>query len=897
MFNKNNLWVIVKNNSEMFHFDTPIKEIINTENLDLVLKSGFNKTYTCTEWLEEFKCSFTDVRSHLKKIKANIKNGFLVTYAQVNSYGRASYRGHVSMCSLPCEVRQCLSIGKTKDFDIENAQPKILCEIMRLSGADIGEYTLLLDYCENRSEWIKNLHKSFDKRLPESEVKRFYKKMVIATAFFGGSIKKFKEDNGIESSKNCVRLSLLKDEVEAIMKKHVIGANPNIFASIVLEVDKKYEEKKQVVENEAKRSKKANVGNSKPRKSLYKKNPVSRLAAKFLQNYERIIIETVINKLVERKKMVKNRFIYTYDGFQDESDVTVEEIQQIVKEEIGFDLVFTVKGTEEGEQLMERVNELIHEDKIGKYHPDATLEEFDVKYFTSLHYDYELMKDYWERFFCFTVKDANYWLQDTEKRKDPESGKIKKVRSITPYKWKGLMESFGHIKVIDYIPAKPGRKISERKVMFIQKWRDDGMRVYKQMEFYPENKPLEERLKSQYYNVFAGYSECVFRKSNIDKKTSQKYKTIWESLMTNMLGSREAMIIWNHIVAFKIKHPALNKPFGIIMKGLQGEGKNWSLSRLAKIVGKNHYLTTSKVSDVLGEHVMGMFRKIIVNLDEMDLTSTKSLTNRFKTMISQSEITFNPKHANMFEAINYALLMITTNEQLPVVLDVLTGDRRWFIFEGNGKNCKISESKWAEIWALTDTEEFAQWLYSYYNGIECETYNYKQAKFENSKSDAYNNVASMFIPYEMLWFKDWVLDSKFVDYNKGFIADDNEEAVETISPTYYENDDFYRVCEVEITQLLNDFWQWSKENKVGLGEKKNVKTFKARVKSFNLKNLETGQDSVTRRSTFKFRPCDIMLHLIEKNAFSDDVTKWKKRDTDGAFKTQDSQGLEFLDLL
>ena len=213
MFNKSNLWEIVENNSEMFHFDTPIKEIINTENLDLVLKSGFNKTYTCTEWLEEFKCSFTDVRSHLKKIKANIKNGFLVTYAQVNSYGRASYRGHVSMCSLPCEVRQCLSIGKTKDFDIENAQPKILCEIMRLSGADIGEYILLLDYCENRSEWIKNLHKSFDKRLPESEVKRFYKKMVIATAFFGGSIKTFKEDTRIESSKSCVRLSLLKDEV------------------------------------------------------------------------------------------------------------------------------------------------------------------------------------------------------------------------------------------------------------------------------------------------------------------------------------------------------------------------------------------------------------------------------------------------------------------------------------------------------------------------------------------------------------------------------------------------------------------------------------------------------------------------------------------------------------
>ena len=35
MFNKSNLCEIVENNSEMFHFNTPVKEIINTENLDI----------------------------------------------------------------------------------------------------------------------------------------------------------------------------------------------------------------------------------------------------------------------------------------------------------------------------------------------------------------------------------------------------------------------------------------------------------------------------------------------------------------------------------------------------------------------------------------------------------------------------------------------------------------------------------------------------------------------------------------------------------------------------------------------------------------------------------------------------------------------------------------------
>ena len=81
MMESENLWVIQKNSSELFHFDKQIKEPVNVGNLKRILKSGFNKTYTDTKWLEEFHCPYASVRGHLEKILKQVKNGFIVTHA------------------------------------------------------------------------------------------------------------------------------------------------------------------------------------------------------------------------------------------------------------------------------------------------------------------------------------------------------------------------------------------------------------------------------------------------------------------------------------------------------------------------------------------------------------------------------------------------------------------------------------------------------------------------------------------------------------------------------------------------------------------------------------------------------------------------------------------------
>lgn len=354
-------------------------------------------------------------------------------------------------------------------------------------------------------------------------------------------------------------------------------------------------------------------------------------------------------------------------------------------------------------------------------------------------------------------------------------------------------------------------------------------------------------------------------------------------------------------MGYKIKYPSRKKLFGCIIRGKQGEGKNWLLEQLAKIIGFEHYLTSSNIKDVIGDYAMGLFHKLIVNLNEMDLTSTKSLTNRFKSVISENQITFNPKHSNQFEAVNYALIIVTSNETCPISLDVMSGDRRWFIFEGNGANVDLTDQQWTQIFRHCEDANFTRSLYKYFMSLDYEAYDYKKEKQNNSKSEAYNKVAQLFIPYEYLFFKDWIIDQYFADLPQefssldGFTDDSEEEAQPCL---YYERKEFYEAYSIEATDLLRQFWDWSKRNKVLLGENKNSKQFIGKIMNCNFTGLVKSLDSKSRRSNFTFYPVEIMRDLIERGAYDDDMSAWKQLDKKGEFQNVDNkEKLAFVNLL
>tara|TARA_R100000231_G_C5330531_1_gene166343 strand:- start:4539 stop:7205 length:2667 start_codon:yes stop_codon:yes gene_type:complete len=883
----NSMFVITKNSTKLFQMDNIIKEPCDVNILKKIINSGWNKTYTDQKWLEEFNVPFNDARTHLEKLIKKCKRGFLTVTATIKEYGRASFKNQVSLALLPNELRQCIAIQcNLIDYDIENAMPTILYNVVKKAGVDSTEYKHLDTYIKKRDNVLKAIANwYFHGQEYNKDLYKRVKQLIISVCFFGGGTKSWKEKNGIDKNKQDYAFVIkLKNEVSNINTNYVILNNQDIFAETKKKNMEDYQRK---MKNYLKEVKKGN-NPTQP----YQKDPRNTLMSKFLGDWECKIIEFLLLKLQAKKIIVKGRFVYVYDGFMIQKKVELSKLSEWVKEEFGFDLKFTIKEPDEGKKILKEVDELIENDIKDKDHPEESLKKWDREYFKSIQYDYPLQKDYFEKFFCYTEKEGNYWRSNNEYHNDPITGELFIKRSCNPYTDDKLRKNFKQYRTNPEFESAFGNKVTS----FVDRWTSDPeKKTFDRMDFYPQNKPFDKlKDNTEYFNSFSGYPQYVF---NQKTENYQKHINLFKNLTKNILGGDENdYLSFMNIVSYKIKFPARKKPYAIIIKGSQGEGKNWLLNILGKIVGDQHYLTTSNINDIIDTHAMGLFHKLIVNLNEMDLTSTKNLQNRFKSIISESDIMFNPKNAQPFETINYALIVVTSNENLPVTIDLVSGDRRWFCYRGNKKNCTLQE-QWDKVFEITNSEEFKTNVYNYIMSFDCEKFDFKKAKRQNAKGEAYNQISHYFVPNELNFIKDKIINCEFL--NKPSFCDlDDEESdneVEYIEQPYFKYDEFYKPWDIEAGDLCRDFWDWCKSNRITYGVEKSRKAVLGNFMKHNLEGISKKLDSKTRRAVFTLKPDIIIRDMVQRNLFDENVEEFKLINKEGGHDVVEK--LTFDDLI
>ena len=74
------------------------------------------------------------------------------------------------------------------------------------------------------------------------------------------------------------------------------------------------------------------------------------------------------------------------------------------------------------------------------------------------------------------------------------------------------------------------------------------------------------------------------------------------------------------------------------------------------------------------------------------------------------------------------------------MIDMMTGDRRWFVFEGNGENTKLDDRTWDNLWGLCEDQNFLRCIYKYFMDLDYNAYSFKKAKRQNSLSKAYEDL-------------------------------------------------------------------------------------------------------------------------------------------------------------
>jgi hypothetical protein len=847
------------------------------------LKSNFDICYSDKEflrWREDFKIPYETMREQILQLRKNMKTGGIFFNPTVNSktgIGRAVFnkKNMYAPACLSKDLRSYLFKDRLVDYDLVNAHSSIMLSICESMCIDETEYCAIKNYVENREEIIKKAiinHFGYKREEINNMNKYEYDnlrdniKNLIIKIGYGASYKKWCHDEGLQE--NLVyEIQQYGLQMKTLTTEYIIPNNQDYYKKLNSDYTRN-----------------CTINNITPD---YNKTHRT-IASNFLQHYEMLITTSVMSLLIQQKKINPNLNSYEFDGFEveaiDSKKFDCEYLNKKTYDITGFErLSWSVKT--KIDTITPKL-EICEEQKTRNINiPEEYSSYLDIEYFKQLKTSggYYQQKKYFEYFVKFAERPQPlfYIIEELSimNSRLNEPVKIRKINHFEEHQLKKLYGRFETDEVNSH--GKP--------IKFLDKYLDDEDRkTYKSLSFTPYNSKYNPIQDEQYLNTFMGYNKIVFEGEKYDLSTRKKYIKPFKTMAIEVCGNEDNYNIFMNLMAQKIKYPTHKKPYAIILQSNQGEGKNLMLDCFGYVINKEHYLTTSNIQDVIGTHAEGLFHKILANLNEMDLNQTKNTENRLKSLISEDTITFNPKNVRPYEIENYAFVVLTTNGAVPILLDIISGERRWFIFEGSGKNIdrynkKLSngETKWSKLATYFKTKEFIKALYEELNATECETFDFVKAKRDNAKSSAYKKVASYSIPMELQFLNDFIQFNAFLHYkhepyqNSSFNGWDNYPTIE-----FYEFECFNQDIKIKIDDLRRAFNSWASYNNwKTVAEERNSKAFKNKfISGLKLKCINTSTLTNNCR-VFTFNPRELMIELYHKKAIDlqgDEV--WLKTD-------------------
>ncbi len=709
-------------------------EVVNVKILDQLIKSKLLKTTVSNKMKSVFFESEKDqLMAYKANIKGNYKKGFVLVKVKYNmgkiGIGRVSPDKSLGFINLRRQIRDTLCKGVYIDIDIENAQPTILHQLCEANGIVSVE---LKRYVERRNEYLKAIMDTYG-------VNRKSAKNLFIQIIYGGSFMGWYKENGLDA---C-----FKDGI-------VILDFIDRYATEIKQIQRIISSQNMILHELRDKSKK---------KLKNTDNLDGSILSYVLQDYERRVLEVIFEYCL-KNGYIKNSIVsLCYDGIMILEELfkpeILSELKREVNEKLSLNLTFTAKEFEDSliEQLMTE----------SKFEKEEEV-EFDPKYMVNLDKDYmksldtyEEKKAYFENFVCKIDNPDPCYVKiyrDTDRN----------IVSLNIMKSSQLIENFCEMKSNVYK--------KDMNLAFIDMWRvDEDLKRYEKLDFLPFNGSFDEnqRKKSKIFNLFTGYNKEVLEydykhkedgtEKSVEEITIEDEKLLkpFMKLVLELCGGK-----WknaNYFLRYMchlIQRPQEKMPIAIVIKGRQGTGKNTMLDTYSRIIGDEHYITSSNPEDFFGDHAEGFYHKLLVNMNEMESKDAFNFESNLKTFITEDTITINPKFQRPTKVNNYCRLVIFSNRSNPVSIDIMGGDRRYVVFESTDffvkmdekGNKKFSYKFWKDMRSHFKRIDFLNALYRYHCNYDLDEWNF----MDRPITEAYRAMISRSIPVEVMFLTEFI---------------------------------------------------------------------------------------------------------------------------------------------
>jgi len=194
------------------------------------------------------------------------------------------------------------------------------------------------------------------------------------------------------------------------------------------------------------------------------------------------------------------------------------------------------------------------------------------------------------------------------------------------------------------------------------------------------------------------------------KANPEKLKFFLDFVKEVICKNDEAIVDWVlSYFAHVVQSPWELERSSIVLFGPEGIGKSFFVKTIGLLL-EGYYLSTDKADSVVGNFNSILVDKLLINLNEAVFSGSSKENEAIKAKITEETLTINRKMLPEETVNNYARVIITTNQEVPVRAH--EGNRRYLIL-GVSDKYKGDTTYWKVYKRQMDDPEFAPALMAY----------------------------------------------------------------------------------------------------------------------------------------------------------------------------------------
>ena len=231
------------------------------------------------------------------------------------------------------------------------------------------------------------------------------------------------------------------------------------------------------------------------------------------------------------------------------------------------------------------------------------------------------------------------------------------------------------------------------------------------------------------FSTFMGYKYNVL--DNVNYEMIEMFMNFVKEIICD---SNE--VVYKYVmgwIANMIQHPGKKNETALILKGLQGIGKNRFTDIISELLSGYSAKNVTEISELTGNFNSVVENKILIVLNELKNVGDDRLANfnALKSIITDDTIRINEKNQPRRTAENVANFIFCTNNPYPVKIE--KGDRRYVVLQVNGK--LKGQFDYFEQLMNSCTKEFYDNLLTYFIKYDLNGFNVRNIPMTEAKED------------------------------------------------------------------------------------------------------------------------------------------------------------------